>query len=353
MGFRFVHTADWQLGKPFGRFGPEKAALLQQARQAIPERIAKLARDEGASHVLVAGDVWDQEVPADRVLRQPLDRMADASDLTWWLLPGNHDPAKEEGLWDRLRAFGVPENVRLLTEAVPQEMEQGITLLPAPWHSKRPGRDLTAWFGGEGTLIGLAHGSVQDFSSRADGSAVIAKDRADQAGLAYLALGDWHGMREAGPRAWYPGTPEPDNFRQNDQGHALVVDLDTPNKPVAHATGIYDWLRHEVVLEDLSSIDSYLPDQRALDRTLLRLKLTGAVSFADRAALEEKLALEEGRFFTLEVDWAGVETRLDEADLDERLGDGMLRRVADRLIAMDGHPEAAEALRLLDRMLRD
>lgn len=352
MGFRFVHTADWQLGKPFGRFGPERAAQLQDARRAIPERVAKLARDGGAEHVLVAGDVWDQEVPADNVLRQPMDRMADASDLTWWLLPGNHDPAREEGLWARLRAFGVPENIRLLTEAEPQAMTPGITLLPAPWHSKRPGRDLTAWFGGEGTLIGLAHGGTKTFSARADDSAVIDENRAEKAGLAYLALGDWHGMGRAGPRSWYSGTPEADGFRQNDQGNALVVDLDRPDEPEAHRLGQFDWQRNEVTLETADDLEPFLPTAQALDRNLLRLKLSGLLSFAERARIEERLAREEGRFFSLQADWSKVETRADADDLDERLGEGMLRRVADRLIAMDGRSDAAEALRLLDRMLR-
>ena len=186
MGFRFVHTADWQLGKVFRRFGTERAARLQDARLGIVQRVADLARAEGAKHVLVAGDVWDQEVPSDAVLRQPLGRMAQASELTWWLLPGNHDPAKrfEESLWDRIRTFGVPDNVRLLTEPEPQKMEEGVTLLPAPWTSKKPGTDLTAWFGGEGQKIGLAHGSTRGFSSRADDSAVIAEDRAEAAELA-------------------------------------------------------------------------------------------------------------------------------------------------------------------------
>ena len=41
-------------------------------------------------------------------------------------------------------------------------------------------------------------------------SVAIAPARARDAGLAYLALGDWHGTREIAPATWYAGTPEPE-----------------------------------------------------------------------------------------------------------------------------------------------
>ena len=37
---RFLHTADWQLGKPFGRFEPEVRAALGEARFDAIDRIA-------------------------------------------------------------------------------------------------------------------------------------------------------------------------------------------------------------------------------------------------------------------------------------------------------------------------
>lgn len=354
MGFRFVHTADWQLGKPFGGFGPERAARLQEARLGIVQRVADLARREGAHHVLVAGDVWDQETPSNAVLRQPLDRMAQASDLTWWLLPGNHDPAKqfEESLWDRLRAWSVPPHIRLLTEAEPHEMERGITLLPAPWHSKRPGKDLTTWFGGEGTRIGLAHGGTMSISSSEDDSAVIAADRAEKAGLAYLALGDWHAFKKAAPRTYYPGTPEPDDYRNTEQGKALVVDLDDPDAPMVHHLGIYDWKRIEAALEGVTDLEGILTSDGPLDQRLLRLKLSGHLTHEERAELEARLSEEADRFFALDADWSGVTTLLDGETLDARLGEGLLKRVAGRLADMEGQPQAGEALRYLSRFVR-
>ena len=59
---RFIHSADWQIGKVFKRFGPKEESL-RQARLAAIERLGELAVANGASHVLVTGDVYDNEAP--------------------------------------------------------------------------------------------------------------------------------------------------------------------------------------------------------------------------------------------------------------------------------------------------
>jgi hypothetical protein len=97
-GMRFIHTADWQIGKVFKQFG-SKEETLRQARLAAIERLGELARSRGASHVLVAGNIYDSEPPNVITLRTPIERMKPFTDICWHLLPGNHDP---HGLWDRV-----------------------------------------------------------------------------------------------------------------------------------------------------------------------------------------------------------------------------------------------------------
>ena len=60
---RFIHTADWQIGKPFRNFA-DKESVLRLARLAAVEAIGRLAVTEGAAHVLVAGDLYDTEAPS-------------------------------------------------------------------------------------------------------------------------------------------------------------------------------------------------------------------------------------------------------------------------------------------------
>ena len=70
MAFRFVHTADWHIGKAFGSFEPDKAALLRDARYSAVENITTVARENAVGHVLVAGDVFDSPGLPDSVLRK-------------------------------------------------------------------------------------------------------------------------------------------------------------------------------------------------------------------------------------------------------------------------------------------
>ena len=99
---KLIHTADWQLGKPYGRFEPEVRAALSEARFDAIDAIGKEAARNGADHVLVAGDVFDTEGPEDRTIVQASSRM-ERHACHWWLLPGNHDFARNGGLWDRVR----------------------------------------------------------------------------------------------------------------------------------------------------------------------------------------------------------------------------------------------------------
>lgn len=84
---KILHSADWQLGKPFGRFEPDLRAALTEARFDAIDTLGRLATEQGAKHVIVAGDVFDTEGPDDRTIVQAVSRMSQF-DCRWWLLPG-------------------------------------------------------------------------------------------------------------------------------------------------------------------------------------------------------------------------------------------------------------------------
>ncbi|MAI91766.1 MAG: hypothetical protein CBB65_15125 [Hyphomonadaceae bacterium TMED5] len=364
MPFRFIHTADWQLGKPFNHFEPELAAQLADARLGVIERIARLAADEQISHVLVAGDVWDIASPSDRLLRQPLDLMRAAGHVTWWLLPGNHDPAVPHGLWDRLRMMDVPANVRLLTETAPVLMADGVNLLPAPWTSKAPGRDLTAPFETVTTApstlrIGLAHGGTSSFFDQSPQSAAIAENRVHTAGLDFLALGDWHGFQEVDERTWYAGTPEPDRFPTNEPGSVLVVELQIGAPPLVKPirTALYTWTRDRLDCQDgvnpcaeaTELFDAHGPRHRRLSR----LELHGALRLDTRMRFLNFLEQERQSLAHLRLKSSALLSLADHDALDEIDREGTLRDAATNIVAKmndDDRPEdeRATARRALD-----
>jgi hypothetical protein len=358
--FRFIHSADLHLGRRFGAFPEEVRGRLVEARHQAIARLAAAARAHQAEHVLVAGDIFDSETPTDPVWRQALNAMAADPGLSWWLIPGNHDSLAAESLWERFRAQA-PPHVHLLTEPRPVEIAEGVFLLPAPLPRRYPGRDLTAWMPGaetdpRGFRIGLAHGAVHDFSedgSRAEG--IVPKDRAETARLDYLALGDWHGAVQAGPRAWYAGSPERDGFRHDGRGACLAVTLPAPGAPPevqTVPTGLFHWSEESLPLlpgEDTgAALRALLPsDRNAWRDHLMRVRATGRATLAGRAALAAAAAAEAPAFGYFELDDTGLETEVDAADLDAIDRAGALRLAADRLNERaSNETEAAEARRV-------
>ena len=93
-------------------------AALGEARFDAIDRIGEVAAANQVEHVIVAGDIFDTEGPEDRVIVQAVSRMQ-RYPCRWWLLPGNHDYARNGGLWDRVR-HKASDNIILLTEPVAQ-----------------------------------------------------------------------------------------------------------------------------------------------------------------------------------------------------------------------------------------
>jgi DNA repair exonuclease SbcCD nuclease subunit len=87
---RFLHTADWQLGKPFGSVPGDAGAILREARFEAVRRIAALAHEHQVDAVLVAGDVFDSNLASEATLSRALAAMRGFAG-PWLLLPGNHD----------------------------------------------------------------------------------------------------------------------------------------------------------------------------------------------------------------------------------------------------------------------
>jgi DNA repair exonuclease SbcCD nuclease subunit len=355
---RFIHTADWQIGKVFKQLG-EREPVLQAARLEVIETIGKLARDEGVGNVLVAGDVYDTESPSPATLRAPIERMRAFADLRWHLLPGNHDPHRPQGLWERVSATGLPSNIILHLENRPAELAPHAVLLPSPLTRKTEAADLTGWMDDaatpDGTIrVGLAHGSITGFDGGEAGNP-IDPARPSKAGLAYLALGDWHRTQRISQKVWYSGTPEPDLVDSQSEGKVLLVDIPAPGaepKVTERTVGRYRWQSLEETVngdEDLAGLESRLRTVGHPSRTLLRLTLRGVLSLAGHAELRERLAALEAAFFCLNVREEALGTAPTAADLEALAFDGVLGDVARRLHERAGD----EALTLDERRIAE
>lgn len=347
MTFRFIHSSDLHLGKRFGQFSGDLPAKLREARHATIGRLGEHARAQGASTILLAGDTFDTETPAPEVRRQALAEMAHHASINWVILPGNHDSLQAAQLWLTLRAEA-PENVTLAVEAMPLDLAPGVVLLPAPCTTRRPGRDLSEWMDGaatsDGTIrIGLAHGAVQSFSEDGGGLDVIAPDRARRAGLSYLALGDWHGGVEIDPRTRYSGTPEPDRFKHDRPGGALLVSIEgasTLPDVAALETGSFSWRTLALDLLDgedaVARMEALLPEARLRRKALVRLVAEGRTRLEARTALASAIEHARPDFAWFEFDDGALTTDCEAGDLDAIDRAGALREAADALLAEAG-----------------
>jgi DNA repair exonuclease SbcCD nuclease subunit len=349
---RLIHTADWQIGKVFRFVDGSTCGVLQEARLEAISQIGRLAAEHAAPIVLVAGDIYDVATAGDRTLGQPIERMRAFPAVTWHLIPGNHDPHQQGGPWDRVLRRGLPENVRVHLEPGPVALAgDRAWLLPAPLARRRTLADPTAWMDQAPTpatalRIGLAHGSISAFGSDAGVQPnLIDPARPERAGLAYLALGDWHGMKRIGARCWYSGTPEVDDFGVVDGGHVLLMEFAGPGAPpqvTPLQSGRFAWRQEELRIDDEDDVDVVIARLRGLHEDpaclLLDLRLEGTLSLGARERLACSLDEIGAALRFLRVDDRRLYLSPSAADLEAIAHGGFVRVAAERLQAMADDP---------------
>jgi DNA repair exonuclease SbcCD nuclease subunit len=362
---RFLHTADWQIGRMPSQFDPDDATALSEARFDAVERLAALARDQGVDAVLVAGDVFDSQTVGSKTIRRLFNAMAGFAG-PWLLLPGNHDAALGESVWTRARRDGVvPPNATLCLRPEPVEIADRMVVLPAPLTQRHSYGDLTEWFVAAATpaglpRVGLAHGAVQGILAEdIDSANPIAQDRAASARLDYLALGDWHGTKRIDDRSWYAGTPESDRFKDNGAGNALVVDIDAPGaapRVETHRIGAFAWRSLAPTLSVASDVDAVLAALADLGRgDVVEFRPTGSCTLADRKRLGSGIDAARARIRALAVDETGLRVAPTDDDIAALRADGyvgdVLHELRRRAQAGDDETARAALLLLSDTML--
>ena len=372
---RFIHTADWQLGMTRHFLAAEAQARFSEARIDAVRRIGTLAVEEGCAFVVVCGDVFESNQVGRQVVVRALDAMAATPQVTFYLLPGNHDPLDAAAVY-RSPTFREhrPANVAVLEDSEPVEVVPGVELVAAPWFNKHPLADLVA-----GACEGLeptgavrivaGHGALDMFSPDPSHPALISvtglEEHLSAGTIHYVALGDRHSTTEVGQseRIWYAGAPEPTDYIETDPGNVVVVGLDASEVQVrVEPVGVWRFVRRDwglTVDRDIDHFAEWLGDLEDKERTILKLALVGTVSLAQKARLDSLLDHHTDLFAALET-WerrSDLAVIPDDADVDdlglkgfaaEALGD--LRGLA--AAGDEGGVVAQDALALLHRLAR-
>lgn len=306
---RFVHTADVQLTGTEALDNSTASLAWQKRCRARFEALHCLlrkAQERQAHFVLICGDLFESNLVSPVAMHEALKIFKEVAPLPVYILPGNHDPYTKGSVYQRSSFWAnKPDNVIVLDKAEPLPIAENCLLYPCPVRQKRSLSDPTAWIPQrseeERRLIrlGAAHGSLRIEGKFEGDDHPIAPDAWRQHDLDYLALGHWHSSQiyDDGRMA-YPGTPEQTAFEESGAGQALLVSIESPGAlPVIEPldVGQLHWLTkefevHEPLPESLQHIQNDLDNLAQTEdkeKTLLRLKLTGAVRADSLPQLED------------------------------------------------------------------
>ncbi len=374
---KFVHSGDWQLGMPRHFLRGEAQARFDAARLDAVERIGALAVEENCAFVVVCGDVFESNQVSRQVLVRAFEKMRANPQVTFFLLPGNHDPLDASSIF-RSPAFVEqrPDNVRVLESESPVELSHGVELVPAPWPNKHPTSDLAA-AACEGlgptdaVRIVVGHGAVDSMSPNPVDPKLIALDRLEElldgGVIHYVALGDRHSTTDVGAsgRVWYAGAPEPTDYDETDPGNVLIVDLTAAGQVDVRRVGVGTWRflrceRHLSADEDIDELEEWLAGLDDKDRTIVKLSIVGSVSVAQKARLDRLLEHHADLLAALEL-WERRSDLVlvpDDADLEHF---GLSGFAHEALLEVSGMAEdpadeeqavaARDALTLLHRLV--
>ncbi|WP_367870964.1 exonuclease SbcCD subunit D [Luteolibacter sp. Populi] len=383
MSLVFLHTADWQLGKPFASTRDEaKRHLLMQERIHAVQRMGEAVKASGAAFVVVAGDLFDSSQATKPTVSAACQAIG-ALKVPVYVIPGNHDHGGPGSVWEQeffLREKNeLAPNLRLLLKPEPLVTQHAI-LFPAPLLRRHESGDPAAWIRAaledpalpQGLpRIVLAHGTVQGFGTQeADdedlpGTAnFIDLARLPGEALDYIALGDWHGTKQITDKAWYSGTPEIDRFPRgegNRPGYLLKVTAGRGTMPVVEElrSGRFEWRELAFRFPDDASLDLLVERLDELlgprgGEHLLQLRLDGSLGIAAAERLKKILESLESRLLRLKLyDRTTVApTEEETAALTRRAADPLIVAVAGQLgMQALGEDEDAVLARLALREL--
>lgn len=356
MGLTFLHTADWQLGKPFASVANDaKRFRLQEQRiQAIRELATKI-EESGAAFVIVAGDLFDSPHVTKATVSAACAAIGSLK-IPVIAIPGNHDHGGPGSIWEQ--EFFLREqrqlapNFQILMKPEPLVLDSAI-IFPAPLLRRHEPGDPTAWIRQAAVdpslpsslpRIVLAHGTIQGFGSQQNDEedAPSTVNWIDLTSLPteaidYIALGDWHGTKQVGPKAWYSGTPEIDRFPKgegNEPGNILKVTVSRSQNPLVEriSSGRLAWKELAYRFSDDASLELFsrhideLIGQRG-DEHLLLLSLDGSLGMEASGQLEKIIESLEARLVRLKLD-----SRVTIAPTEEEIAT-LTRRAEDPLIA--------------------
>lgn len=335
---RFLHTSDWQMGMRAVHAG-NKSKDIRIKRYETALKVLNLAKKNNVDFVIIAGDIFEHNDIDEIVVKKTVDILNQFAPIPVFIIPGNHDPSLPGAIWDRSSWHRIGTHIILLDEEGEYTLDNGATLYPCPVKQKRSSIDPTIWIPKRGPddnniRIGIAHGSLDILPDSVNFP--ISKSCAEEKGLDYLALGDWHSFFQHN-RALYPGSFEPTSYTESDSGNVLIVEISAPEMPPKIEKipcNTLNWAEFSVDIKDITDIEKLENEIRLLGplpSLVLRIHVRLHVSQDDDFIkhLETFCAeLDEGAFY---LEWNQEEEMPIDDIITMRLPEGILREMDESL----------------------
>ena len=172
---KIIHTGDIHIGSALKGLPPQKAQIRKAELFEGFRRLARYAKEQGVSAVLIAGDLFDKNRLSSSIVKETLLTIASAGPVCFFYLTGNHDdiPPLSE----------IPENLYLFPQGkfTRYELGEGVSIGGA-----YPALPQETVFEKDKFNLLLAHGDISREPDYIDLSRLRNKN------IDYLALGHIH-----------------------------------------------------------------------------------------------------------------------------------------------------------------
>ena len=351
---KIIHAADLHLDSAFGALGVEKARERRREGRFLVERLAELTRREGADALLISGDLFDGREVYPETLECLREAFA-ALDAKVFIAPGNHDPYRSGGAYERIKWS---HNVHIFKsstiEAVEWAEKNAVIYGAAFTAGERTDRPLAGFSVPQDDRLHVMvlHGDVTGGESH---YGAIHPGEIAATGLDYLALGHIHqqsAVQKAGQTHWaYPGCPEGRGFDELGEKGVLAGEIGKGSAELRFmplARRKYEILTVDVTdREAEEAVRQALPASAAMD--IIRVRLVGETEEkgVDLYRLQERLG---GLCYALELrDETTVRLDLAAAAGEDSLRGLFLRRMREKIADAETDEEkriAEDALRM-------
>ena len=380
---KILASADYHLGMKFAGY-PDVQEELAEARFLTLERLITTANEEGCALFLIAGDLFDRVTVSSRDVKRTSSLLSRFQGQLVAVLPGNHDfyTGVSSALWSRfIKEAG--DRILLLSKPRMYDLDHydlNIRLYAGPCDSKHSQSNAISWLGEQNRCsdsehaedvlhIGVAHGSIEGISPDAQGVYFpMKRSELDDAPVALWIIGHTHRQHPStedgvgtdgstSPLVLVPGTPEADGFDCRHGGTAWLIEAEKEKQILIKSltTGAYRFVQEAYILEspdDAQRLERKLGAEK-MERTLLRLKLSGRIGSEQLTELRQFLREAEKSMVFLQIDDGRLLERITEQTVEAEFTEGSFPyRLLKYLIAKEDYAALQTAYALLQEQKR-